>query len=82
MPQNTRLTAFTASELLRENQLGEGNFTPPPPTQITVKACVRYLYIFEKKKNHLKNYEKFFIYRTFVLEIFNFLHFSPPPSFP
>ena len=54
MPQNTRLTAFTASELLRENQLGEGNFTPPPPpspTQITLKACVRYLYIFEKKKS-------------------------------
>ena len=39
MLQNSRVTALTVFELLRENQLG-GNFTPPPPspTQIRVKC--------------------------------------------
>ena len=38
MLQNSRVTALTVFELLRENQLG-GNFTPPPsPTQIGVKC--------------------------------------------
>ena len=40
MLQNARVTAFTVSELLRENQLG-GKVTPPPtpltPTRIRVK---------------------------------------------
>ena len=37
MLQNARFTAFTISELLRENQLG-GKITPPLPlTQIRVK---------------------------------------------
>ena len=31
MLQNARLTAFTVSELVRENQLGEGVKLPPPP---------------------------------------------------
>ena len=37
MLQNSRVTAFTVLELLRENQLGGGKITPPPhPTQIRV----------------------------------------------
>ena len=36
MLQNSRVTAFTVFELLRENQLG-GKITPLPPTQIRVK---------------------------------------------
>ena len=36
MLQNSRVTAFTVFELLRENQL-EGKITPLPPTQIRVK---------------------------------------------
>ena len=36
MLQNTRVTAFTVSELLRENQQG-GVKLPPPPTQNRVK---------------------------------------------
>ena len=35
--QNTRVTAFTISELLRENQQ-EGKITPPLSTQIRVKV--------------------------------------------
>ena len=32
MLQNARVTAFTVSKLLRENQQGEGvKITPPPP---------------------------------------------------
>ena len=31
MPQNARGTAFTLSELLKENQQGGGKNTPPPP---------------------------------------------------
>ena len=34
--QNTRVTTFTISELLRENQQGVGKITPP--TQIRVKV--------------------------------------------
>ena len=39
MLQNARVTAFTVSELLRENQQeGEGKITPPPPAiEIRVK---------------------------------------------
>ena len=37
MLQNSRVTAFTVFELLRENQLG-GKITPPPPFQIRVKC--------------------------------------------
>ena len=39
MLQNSRVTAFTVFELLRENQLGGGNSVahPAPPTQIRVK---------------------------------------------
>ena len=38
MLQNSRVTAFTVFELLRENQLGGGVQLPPPhPTQIRVK---------------------------------------------
>ena len=36
MLQNCRVTAFTVFELLRENQLGGGNYPPPPRTQIRV----------------------------------------------
>ena len=38
MLQNSRVTAFTIFELLRENQLGGGGKTTPPPTQIRVKS--------------------------------------------
>ena len=40
MLQNSRVSAFTVLELLRENQMGgEGKITPPPrATQIRVKA--------------------------------------------
>ena len=41
MLQNARVTAFTVSKLLRENQQGGGGggdkITPHPPTQIRVK---------------------------------------------
>ena len=37
MLQNSRVTAFTVFELLRENQPG-GKTPSPPPTQIRVKA--------------------------------------------
>ena len=39
MLQNARVTAFTVTELLRENQQGGGGgkITLPPPTQIRVK---------------------------------------------
>ena len=36
MLQNAKVTAFTVSELLKENQQG-GKITPPPPFQIRVK---------------------------------------------
>ena len=39
MLQNARLTAFTVSELVRENQLGEGVKLPPPP-QIRVNITI------------------------------------------
>ena len=38
MPQNTRVTAFNVSELLKENQQGGGEVNYPPLTQIRVKA--------------------------------------------
>ena len=39
MFQNTRVTAFTFSELLREYQHGVGGKKcPPPPTQISIKG--------------------------------------------
>ena len=31
MLQNASVTAFSVSELLKENQQGEGELTPPPP---------------------------------------------------
>ena len=35
MLQNARVTVFTVSELIRENQqLGVGNFTPPPQPRL------------------------------------------------
>ena len=38
--QNARVTAFTVSELLRENQQGGGgDKITPPPTQIRVKPA-------------------------------------------
>ena len=38
MLQNSRVTAFTIFELLRENQLGGGGKTTSTPTQIRVKS--------------------------------------------
>ena len=35
MLQNARVTAFTVSELLRENQLEGGDKIPPPPPPYT-----------------------------------------------
>ena len=42
MLQNVRVTAFIASELLRDNQQEEGNYQPTP-TQIRIKSseCLR-----------------------------------------
>ena len=47
MLQNARVTAFTVSELLRENQLG-GKVTPPPltPTRIRVKLSYFFFVFF------------------------------------
>ena len=36
MLQNARVTAFTVSKLLRENQQGDQNYPPIPFTQITI----------------------------------------------
>ena len=36
MLQNAKVTAFTASELLRENQQGWGDVKLTPPTRIRV----------------------------------------------
>ena len=41
MLQNPRITTFTVSELLRENQQGGGdkiNLPPPPPTPTQIRA--------------------------------------------
>ena len=41
MLQNARVTAFTVSELLRENQQeGEGKITPPPPPAIEIRVKI------------------------------------------
>ena len=42
MLQNARVTAFTVSDLLRENQKGGGglNYHPYRPTQIKVNAII------------------------------------------
>ena len=48
MLQNARVTAFTVSELLRENQLG-GKVTPPTPltpTRIRVKLSYFFFVFF------------------------------------
>ena len=39
MLQNARVTAFTISELLRENQQGGEGVKLPSPTQIRVHIC-------------------------------------------
>ena len=40
MLQNARITAFTVSELLRENQPGGGGSKITPPTQIRLKGAL------------------------------------------
>ena len=48
MLQNSRVTAFTVLELLREKQLGGGKITPTPhPTQIRVPVVSIGIPIFE-----------------------------------
>ena len=52
MLQNARVTVFTVSEILRENQQCSGGKTPPPPplqhTQIRVKVDYILNYITNK----------------------------------
>ena len=45
MLQNARVTAFTVSEMLRENPLG-GNFTPPPspPPILGLSSLISFSY--------------------------------------
>ena len=44
MLQNARVTAFTVSELLRENQLG-GNYPPPsPPPILGLSSIISFSY--------------------------------------
>ena len=38
MLQNARVTAFTVSELLRENQLEGGDKITPPPTHTPIRV--------------------------------------------
>ena len=45
MLENARVTAFTVSELLRENHQREGKITPPP-TQTRLK------FLFSRENNH------------------------------
>ena len=46
MFQNARVTSFIVSELLRENQLGECKFTPPPPSPTTTLGLITYQVFF------------------------------------
>ena len=41
MLQNARVTAFTVSKLLRENQQGEGVKITPPPTHTHTHTLIR-----------------------------------------
>ena len=58
MLQNARVTAFTVSKLLRENQQGEGvKITPPPDTHtpwVGLSWRWRPPSLLRKKKSHLR----------------------------
>ena len=73
MLRNTRVMAFTVFELLRENQLGGGNITPP--NQISVKYWVLVIiflgkifwkYLCHKNKHFLK---QLFFYSYFKIDL-------------
>ena len=51
MLQNTTITAFTVSELLRENQQ-RGTIIPPPPPRLGLKEQVS---VINKQKYSFKN---------------------------
>ena len=74
--QNSRFTAFTVSELLRENQWGGDKLTPPLPTQIRVKGTLlslRQFLVTERPLEMVKNAFSFISKALFVLKIFKFL---------
>ena len=67
MLQNSRVTAFTVSKLLRENQQGEGGEVKLPPTHTLRLELIRFYYIsllqgygktskvFTESKKHLES---------------------------
>ena len=80
MLQNSRFTAFTVSELLRENQWGGGGggiiCPPPQPPQIRVKGTLlslRQFLVTERPLEMVKNALSFISKAHFVLKIFKFL---------
>ena len=78
MLQNSRFTAFTVSELLRENHWGGYKLPPPPPlpTQIRVKGTLlslRQFLVTERPLEMVKNALSFISKAHFVLKIFKFL---------
>ena len=78
MLQNSKVTALTVFELLRENQPGEVKLRPPPPpTQIRVKGAISGLTQFLETESPLKMMKKVFCCVTlkalFVLKIFKYL---------
>ena len=62
MLQNSRITAFTVFELLRENQLGGLNY-PPFPTQINAKT--RKYFFNTTNTTNKEHYQKVY-FRNFV----------------
>ena len=75
MLQNARVTAFTVSELLRENQLGGGKIIPPLPAPNPIQIRVK------KVSQPRISVEYFFVdvlfiflsFRTIILENTNFV---------
>ena len=54
MLQNARVTAFTVSELLRENQQeGEGKINPPPPPTLHQPSRLGLKFGFKKKADQV-----------------------------
>ena len=53
MLQNAKVTVFTVSELLRENQLG-GKITPPPRLVLTYVVWINYTKLIHGVLKHLK----------------------------
>ena len=60
MLQNARVTAFTAFELLRENQLGGGDKINPPLRVNNYKNIYKQLYLWLSRRLKLNFYAGFF----------------------